>query len=500
MIMKNNYLRLAVMLFLAACSNAVNAEDAEIGDSIVYDFYEVNADGDTIWYKITSEEDKTCEVTFNKGEVYIIEEPDEEDEDTYVYVYPTDTLRYVGTINIPSSATNGDNGETYKVVGIGEDAFLDCIFLTGVILPETIGYIRTTAFARTSITSIDLPEGIDSIFYAAFIGTPLKTINIPTSLKYIDNSFYCCDSLTSITVDPSNEFFSDVEGVLYNYDKTKLLRYPANKEGNTYKVVETCEILGSTSFQGAKKLERVYLNEGLDTLDSNTFESCSSLDSIYIPSTVRCIYDGSVFVLNTSLATLEVDEKNPYYVSVDNVIFSKDTTELVAYAIGNERTFYSIPNTVKKIGLEAFVHYLHLKKIEIPESVDTIGFLAFACADAVCMLDTIVCRAEEPAKIDTISFWNLYIEGIEYNGYVCYDNTVLVVPDGTEEKYRSTTWGLFKNIVEEREITGINEINAENIPTSVTTDERIYDLQGRRLDVKPENGVYIRGGKKIIEN
>jgi len=249
--MKNKCFRLVTMLLLTVVTNVVNAADVEVKDTIAYDFYAVNSDKDTIWYKITSEEAKTCEVTFNKGEAYI-EEPDEEDEDTYVYVYPTDSLRYVGTINIPSSVTNSNNGESYTVTGIGENAFTDCTRLTDVTLPNTIKYIGFVAFSGTSLESITLPEGIDSIFYAAFDYTPLKTINIPASLKYIRCEFYYCDSLTSITVDPSSEFFSAKNGVLYNYDKTKLLRYPANKDGNTYEVAETCEMLGSSSFQGAK--------------------------------------------------------------------------------------------------------------------------------------------------------------------------------------------------------------------------------------------------------
>ena len=86
------------------------------------------------------------------------------------------------------------------------------------------------------------------------------------------------------------------------------------------------------------------------------------------------------------------------------------------------------------------------------------------------------------------------------NKYACYDNTVLVVPDDTKEKYESAeVWKLFKNIVEESEATGIKKINADNTPASVTADERIYDLQGRRLDMMPENGtLYIKGGKKYL--
>jgi len=488
------------MLLLAVFTNAVNAEDYVERDSIIYDFYELNADKDTVWYKVISEEDKTCEVTYSKG---IYEEYSVEVEDSlYIFSYLSpdyrDTLRYVGTINIPSSATNSDNGETYKVVGIGENAFLNCNLLKEVTLPNTIEYVDSFAFLYSSLESIILPEGIDSIFYWAFSYTNLKTFNIPASLSFLDfeGILNGSDSLTNITVDPSNKFFSDNgEGVLYNYDKTRLLAYPANKEGKTYKVAETCDVLAKSSFEGAKNLKKVYLNEGLDTLEAWTFLGCSSLDSVNIPSTVRYIPNGSVFMENTSLATLEVDKENLYYVSKDNVIFNHDMTTLVVYAIGNERTSYSIPSTVKKIDYESFMLYQHLKKIEIPASVDTIVYASFICDDAVCWLDTIVCKSNDPAAVE----YSETFESLGENRSVCYDNTVVVVPDGTKEIYESAeVWKLFKNIVEESKVTGINEINADNTPASATTDDRIYDLQGRRLDITPENGVYIRGGKKYL--
>jgi hypothetical protein len=41
-------------------------------------------------------------------------------------------------------------------------------------------------------------------------------------------------------------------------------------------------------------------------------------------------------------------------------------------------------------------------------------------------------------------------------------------------------------------ITGINEIKQ-----NITTDNRIYNLQGQRID-KPSKGIYIKGGKKYV--
>jgi len=570
------------MLLLAVITSVVNAED---GYDAVFDFYDVNEYGDTIWYKITSENDKTCEVTYRFG-------------DEYGVVY-TDTLRYEGEIIIPSEVTHDD--VTYTVIGIGGETFWYCTQLTGVEIPSTVTYIGDDAFDFTSISSITIPASVDSLGESPFYGCEelvtlnvddgneyfteqdnvlfdknmtvllcypagledgsytvpesvtkiasysmaysklkeitmlsvetieegafeysyfLSNIDLPSSLKSIgdlvfsedtllttitipasvdsigDDVFDGCKNLQSINVETGNASYASDEGVFYTKEMETLVCYPACKEDKEYTVDKNCKTISRYAFWENSYITNITLPIGLDSIGGWAFGYCTSLDSIFIPSTVRVFGSyGSVFYNTTSLATLEVDNANPYYVSVDNVIFSKDTTELVAYAIGNEREFYSIPNTVKVILYEAFLRYKHLRKIEIPASVDSIKGFAFAYCDSVCILDTIICRSEEPADMYGSSvFIN---EG--GNRYDCYEHTVLVVPDGAKEKYQSAeVWKLFKNIVEESEVTGINEINADSPSSSVSAEDRIYDLQGRRLDIMPENGVYIRGGKKYL--
>ena len=73
----------------------------------------------------------------------------------------------------------------------------------------------------------DLRE--DSIF--ANYCDALETVTLPKSLTSIYDSFSSCDSLTSIKVEEgSSSLYSD-DGVLYNYDKTTLLKYPAGRSG-----------------------------------------------------------------------------------------------------------------------------------------------------------------------------------------------------------------------------------------------------------------------------
>jgi len=109
------------------------------GHAAAYSFAAPNKDGKTIYYNILS--DNTCEVTYN-------------DEKSY----STDTLRYTGTVSIPQEITN--NGTTYTVTRIGEDAFYRCYQLEAVSIPSTVTTIGNYAFCYCSALSDigSLPE------------------------------------------------------------------------------------------------------------------------------------------------------------------------------------------------------------------------------------------------------------------------------------------------------------------------------------------------------
>ena len=84
--------------------------------------YDFESNG--IYYKILSKENRTCTVTSQPN---------------------TTGKKYTGSIVIPSTVQD-NNGEDYTVTGIGDYAFMDCVKLQSIVLPNTIQEVGYSAF------------------------------------------------------------------------------------------------------------------------------------------------------------------------------------------------------------------------------------------------------------------------------------------------------------------------------------------------------------------
>ena len=105
--------------------------------------------------------------------------------------------------------------------------------------------------------------------------------------------------------------------------------------------------ISSCAFEGNKKMQTVYIGSGVSSIGSLSFELCYGLQEI------------------------NVSPSNPYYSSVDGVLFNKSQTELVTCPCGRKGA-YTIPNTVTTIGESAFFACVYLTSISIPNSVTVI--------------------------------------------------------------------------------------------------------------------------------
>ena len=174
-----------------------------------------------------------------------------------------------------------------------------------------------------SVTSIDNYAFKDCI--------SLTSITVPSSVtSIIINAFYGCSSLVNVTVDEANTKYTSVDGVLYDKNKTTLVCYPAGKTATSFTVPSSVTYIG------------IY-----------TFLDCTSLTSI------------------------NVDNANTSYTSVDGVLYNKDKTTLVCYPSGKTATSFTVPSSVTSIGDDAFYDCTSLTSIEIPLSVTSIGGNAF---------------------------------------------------------------------------------------------------------------------------
>ncbi len=79
--------------------------------------------------------------------------------------------------------------------------------------------------------------------------------------------------------------------------------------------------------------------------------------------------------LTDDIESIEVEDGNPVYRSVNNCLIDSATGTLI---MGCKNSVIPDDNTIKKIGKLAFDGCLALEKIEIPEGVTEIGYMAFA--------------------------------------------------------------------------------------------------------------------------
>lgn len=86
--------------------------------------------------------------------------------------------------------------------------------------------------------------------------------------------------------------------------------------------------------------------------------------------------DTSLSQYYTKLNTVVISEENADYKAVDNVIYSKDGTELIMYPGGLTDTTYNVPDSVTKIGEYAFAGNSKLTKVSMGEIAE-VGKNAF---------------------------------------------------------------------------------------------------------------------------
>ncbi len=173
-------------------------------------------------------------------------------------------------------------------------AFRECVELTEVKLPTTLKNIGAYAFLKcTALKSVTLPEGVNEIGMLAFNGSGLTEIAIPASVETIDDYAFCnCEDLTAINIADGNEYYSSLEGVLYNKGKTTIIYAPNKVDYSKVTFPETVTTIGKGAFEGAS-FEEIEIPKNITTIETAAFEGCENLKRVKIPATVTDIGEGA---------------------------------------------------------------------------------------------------------------------------------------------------------------------------------------------------------------
>jgi hypothetical protein len=255
---------------------------------------------------------------------------------TFDFTYEGETLRYEviaesevwvasrgeeesynisGELKIPSEVEF--ESKKYKVTRIGQWAFRDCSNLQSVVIPNSVMSIGHEAFVGCGLQNIVLPSSVKSIGALAFLwNTNLQSIGIPNSVTTIEvGAFHGCTNLQDI--------------VIPNSVKT----------------------IGTQAFHGCTNLQRVSISESVANFDSLAFKQCPNLSKI------------------------EASPNNKRYSSKDGALYSKSGDTL--FFVPEKTAAFSIPKTVKHIGVGAFAFCDSLRSITLPNSVISIENSAF---------------------------------------------------------------------------------------------------------------------------
>ena len=210
-----------------------------------------------------------------------------------------------------------------------------------------------------------VPSGVRKIKDYAFENCKtLSELFIPSSVEVIEtNALIEGNSLSIINVSEDNLNYSSENGILFNKNKTKLIRFVSSRTVTSYVVPETVTEISTQAFIYVKWLKSITLPVGLETIGMLAFGECEMLTEIDIPSTVKEIGNGA-FMYCSSLGSISL----PYGIeSLSKAVFA-DCVKLSEIII---------PDSVATIKSNAFENCINIYTITMTPSVSDIGANAF---------------------------------------------------------------------------------------------------------------------------
>lgn len=275
---KGNYLYKSLLICVFLMSNIVliscsKEEDwyyTDYGDRILIDKYLGVETEVIVPSKINNK--RVTAISLNafddKPTKIIIEEGIE-----YIYPYAFFEAKSVESISIPKT-----------VIEIGYNAFNGASSLTEIIVdPDNQHYLTENGvlFSKDRSTlykypeakigkTYTIPEHVSTVYRGAFVQFKLH------------RGFLDGPKLENIYVDMNNKYFSSVDGVLFNKDKTVLIKYPEWKKETSYVIPDNVELIDRIAFANSQFLEEVIIPSSVKEIEYGAFFSMKNILRIYL--------------------------------------------------------------------------------------------------------------------------------------------------------------------------------------------------------------------------
>lgn len=205
----------------------------------------------------------------------------------------------------------------------------------------------------SQIKQVIVESGVTKIGWCAFLGCyNLHSIKLSDTVTKFDGGAlfggewtYGASSLVNIDIDPNNQVYTSVDGVVFTKDMTTLVSFPAKKSDGTYEIPESVTEIAPYAFVYST-LQGLDIPDSVNKIGDFAFSDCGELTSITIPESV---------------------------------------TEVGAYAFNYcwNLSDISLPNRTAVIPDGMFYGCYDLNEITIPTSVKSIGWGAFKACTAL---------------------------------------------------------------------------------------------------------------------
>ena len=179
----------------------------------------------------------------------------------------------------------------------------------------------------------EMPDFVTNIFSEAFQNN-IYLEEIKIGSRY--GMYYCTlaedvglPNLKRYSVAVDNYFFTQVDGVLFNYDQTELIAYPTGRKAVSYTVPSTVKDLYGYCMKGA------------------------TIGTVILPSDINMTNFSSYFspFVDSHIGAVEITDSE-YYTSQDGVLYTKNLDAIAYWPSEKKVTNLTFPSTLKSLRLD----------------------------------------------------------------------------------------------------------------------------------------------------
>lgn len=374
--------------------------------------------------------------------------------------------KYSGKYSIPSG-----------IEVICENAFFGCQNITALTIPEGVKRIERygLCFNQGKITQIDLPASLEYIQEESILGSFIKKITVAEGNKRyktwnnilftinMDTTVYCPPAMDyvhytlpeSVTHIGSFSFRgAHADLTLTNVKTIGKYAFWGNNLGyynGKFVLPETIEEIDDYAFSQSYTMEEVTIPASVrkmgeavfeisemkkaniynDCIGAEQFHLCEKLETIELGENIKQIATNAFFQCY-SLWYIRMPKANDWFRTIDGVLYTADTTELVLYPRKHDGDEIVLPQQIESLRT-ASLSGVNIRKLVLSTQVQSLGNELFGpssmygAKEAVPHIDTIVAPMMSVPQTNDSTF-----------GRLARANTVLLVPnDSLADIYRS---------------------------------------------------------------